>query len=387
MRRRHNPRHIALNGGAPISAARLSVTGSGPEVRMSDLLSGTKPFEAPILARSLGQVATSFGGFFITCAAAYVLLGVSVWTTPPLLLIAAGFLVRIFIIQHDCGHGSFLRSRRANNILGSICSLVTLTPYTFWRRQHARHHGSWNNLDRRAASGLDIYSSCVTVAEYLRLGSWRRRLYRLAYNPIVSHLMLPPLVFLVLYRVPFDAANGWRRERRAVYLTDIALAGLIGGLGVMVGFGRMAAVQIPIMIVASIIGVWLFSIQHRFETTSWATDQDWNFTKAALAGSSHLRLPRVLQWFSGNIGFHHVHHLSPRIPNYRLEECHNTVPDLQSAPTLTLRTAVGTLRHALWDERLGRMVPFPEYHRGGSGNLADSGIYADMHARSKRGIK
>jgi acyl-lipid omega-6 desaturase (Delta-12 desaturase) len=334
---------------------------------MSDLVSGTKPFQVPILARSLGQVATSFGGFFITCAAAYSSLGVLVWIAPPLLLLAAGFLVRIFIIQHDCGHGSFFRSRGANNILGSICSLMTLTPYAFWRRQHARHHGCWNNLDRRAASGLDIYSSCLTLAEYLRLGSWRRRLYRLAYNPLVSHLTLPPLVFFVLYRVPFDAAKGWRRERRALYFTDVALAGLIGGLGLLVGFGRMATVQISIMVVASVIGVWLFSIQHRFEHTSWATDQEWSFANAALAGSSHLRLPRVLQWFSGNIGFHHVHHLNPRIPNYRLEECHNALPGLQVAPMLTLRSALGTLRHALWDEQLGRMVRFPEHHRPRSG--------------------
>jgi omega-6 fatty acid desaturase (delta-12 desaturase) len=328
---------------------------------MSDLVSGTKPFQAPMLAHSLGQVATSFGGFFVTCAAVYFFLSVSVWLALPLLPLAAGFLVRIFIIQHDCGHGSFFRSRRANNILGSICSLMTLAPYLFWRRQHARHHGCWNNLDRRAASGLDIYSSCLTLAEYLRLGSWRRRLYRLAYHPVVSHLMLPPLVFFVLYRVPFDAAKGWRRERWAVYVTNIALAGLISGLGLIVGFGRMATVQVPIMMVASIIGVWLFSIQHRFENTSWATEEEWSFTKAALTGSSHLRLPRILQWFSGNIGFHHVHHLSPRIPNYRLEECHNSLPDLQAAPMLTLRTAVGTLRHVLWDEQLSRMVQFPEH--------------------------
>jgi omega-6 fatty acid desaturase (delta-12 desaturase) len=318
-----------------------------------------------MLRRSLGQVATSFGGFFFTSAAVYLLLGVSIWIALPLVPLAAGFLVRIFIIQHDCGHGSFFRSRRANNILGSICSLMTLTPYAFWRRQHARHHGSWNNLDRRAASGLDIYSSCLTVAEYLRLGSWRRRLYRLAYNPVVSHLILPPLVFFLLYRVPFDATKEWRRERREVYLTNIALACLIAGVGLVVGFGRMAAVQIPIMVVASIIGVWLFSIQHRFENTLWATDEEWSFTKAALRGSSHLRLPRILQWFSGNIGFHHVHHLSPRIPNYRLEECHNALPDLQVAPILTLLGAVATLRHALWDEQRGRMVRLPE-HRASS---------------------
>jgi acyl-lipid omega-6 desaturase (Delta-12 desaturase) len=314
-----------------------------------------------MLGRSLGQVATSFGGFYVTSAAIYLLLGVSVWIALPLVPLAAGFLVRIFIIQHDCGHGSFFRSRRANNVLGSVCGLMTLTPYAFWRRQHARHHGSWNNLDRRAASGLDIYSSCLTLAEYLRLGPGRRRLYRFAYNPVVSHLILPPLVFFLLYRVPFDAAKEWRRERRAVYFTNIALAGLIGGLGLLVGFGRVATVQIPIMVVASIIGVWLFSIQHRFENTSWATDKEWSFAKAALTGSSYLRLPRVLQWFSGNIGFHHVHHLSPRIPNYRLEECHHALPDLHSVPTLTLGDAVSTLHHALWDEELCRMVRFPEH--------------------------
>ena len=330
-----------------------------------------------MLARSLSQVATSFGGFLVTSVAVYVLLGVSVWMALPLLPLAAGFLVRIFIIQHDCGHGSFFRSRRANNILGSICSLMTLTPYAFWRRQHARHHGSWNNLDRRAASGLDIYSSCLTLTEYVQLGSWRRRLYRLAYNPVVSHLMLPPLVFFLLYRVPFDAAKEWRRERRAVYVTNLALACFIGGLGFIVGFGRIAAVQVPIMVVASIIGVWLFSIQHRFEHTSWATEAEWSFTTAALTGSSYLRLPRILQWFSGNIGFHHVHHLSSRIPNYRLEECHNALPDLQAAPILTLRSAIGTLRHALWDEQLGRMVRFPECEqRGGS-------RYLLRHARTR----
>ena len=351
------------------------------ESQISDLLSATKPFRAPVLGRSLSQVATSFGGFFVSSAAAHCLLGVSLWLALPLLPLAAGFLVRIFIIQHDCGHGSFFRSRRANNVLGSICSLMTLTPYAFWRRQHARHHGCWNNLDRRAASGLDIYSSCLTLAEYLRLGAWRRRLYRLAHHPVISHLMLPPLVFFVLYRVPFDAARGWDRERRAVYFTNIALAGIIGGVGLMIGFGRMAAIQIPVMMVASIIGVWLFSIQHRFEHTSWATDEEWTFTKAALAGSSHLRLPRMLQWFSGNIGFHHVHHLSPRIPNYRLEECHKALPALQATPTLTLRSAVSTLRNALWDEQLGRMVRFPEHHRRArTGGVAVSGIYAGFSA-------
>src|SRR6476469_7747270 len=162
---------------------------------MSDLKnirSGIAAFQHPILRRSLGQLTSSFGGFLATCAAMYLCLTISPWMTLPLSVLAAGFLVRIFIIQHDCGHGAFFRSRRGNDILGSLCSLMTLTPYAFWRRQHARHHGSWNNLDRRAASGLDIYSSCMTVSEYLRLGRGRQSIYRLSRHPVVSHLILPP---------------------------------------------------------------------------------------------------------------------------------------------------------------------------------------------------
>jgi omega-6 fatty acid desaturase (delta-12 desaturase) len=329
---------------------------------MSDLkniLSGVAAFQRPILGRSLWQLATSLGGFLVTCAAMYLCLGISLWVSLPLSVLAAGFLVRIFIIQHDCGHGAFFRSQRANNIIGSLCSVMTLTPYAFWRRQHARHHGSWNNLDRRAASGLDIYSSCMTVSEYHRLGRWQQWLYRLSRHPIVSHLILPPAVFLLLYRIPFDAAKGWNHERRAIHVTNLALVGLFGGLGLAIGFDRVLAVQLPIMVFASIIGVWLFSVQHRFERTLWVSDADWSFAEAALRGSSHLRLPRILQWFTGNIGFHHIHHLNPRIPNYRLEDCHRTIGGLQSAPVLTLRTAITTLRYALWDDDLRRMVKFP----------------------------
>ena len=238
---------------------------------------------------------------------------------------------------------------------------MTLTPYAFWRRQHARHHGSWNNLDRRAASGLDIYSSCMTVAEYRALGCWRRCLVRFVSHPIVANLLLPPLVFVVLYRVPFDAAKGWRRERRGVYLTNLALAVLFGGLGLALGYGRVAAVQLPIMVIASIVGVWLFSIQHRFEHAQWMPDASWSFAAACLGGASYLRLPRFLQWFTGNIGFHHVHHVDPRIPNYRLEECHNADAGFQSASTLTLRTALQALGYVLWDSDPGAGAVSPRY--------------------------
>ena len=326
--------------------------------QIDQILSRTRACRAPILARSLGQLATSFGGFFATCIAMYLCLAVGLWITLPMSALAAGFLVRIFIIQHDCGHGSFFRSRRANELIGRLCSLMTLTPYAFWRRQHAKHPGSWNNLDRRAASGLDIYSSCMTVAEYRALGRWRRCLVHLSNHPIVANLLLPPLVFVVLYRVPFDAAKGWQRERREVYLTNLSLVVLFGGLGLTLGYGRVAAVQLPIMVIASIVGVWLFSVQHRFEHAQWMRDASWGFAAASLGSTSYLRLPRLLQWFTGNIGFHHVHHVNPRVPNYRLEECHYADAGFQLASTLTLRTALLALRYALWDSDLERLVPF-----------------------------
>jgi omega-6 fatty acid desaturase (delta-12 desaturase) len=311
-----------------------------------------------MLTRSLSQMATSFGGFFATCAAMYFLAAISVWAALPLSVLAAGFLVRIFIIQHDCGHGSFFRSRRANDLIGRVCSLMTLTPYGFWRRQHARHHGAWNNLDRRAASGLDIYSSCLTVAEYRAMRLWRRAVVRLTNHPLIANLVLPPFMFIVLYRTPFDAAKNWRRERYGVYVTNLALAALIGGLGLFLGFGHVAAVQLPVMTFASITGVWLFSIQHRFDNSLWAPEDGWDFAAASLSGTSYLRLPRILQWFTGNIGFHHVHHVNPRIPNYRLEACHHANVEFQSAPMLTLRDALRALRYVLWDGEQGRLVPF-----------------------------
>jgi acyl-lipid omega-6 desaturase (Delta-12 desaturase) len=323
-----------------------------------ELLAKTKAFHAPILRKSLGQLATSFGGFFATCTAMYLTVVVSLWIALPLSLLAAGFLVRIFIIQHDCGHGSFFKSRRANQLIGNLCSLITLTPYGFWRRQHARHHGSWNNLDRRAASGLDIYSSCMTVAEYRALGRWRKLRVRLLMHPIVANLLVPPLLFFFLYRVPFDTAKGWRRERYGVYLTDLALAGLIVGMCLILGYGRVFAVQLPTMVIASIVGVWLFSIQHRFEHAQWMPESGWNVVAASLSGASHLRLPRLLQWFTGNIGFHHVHHIDPRIPNYRLEECYDAEAGFQSAPALTLGKALQAMRYALWDSDRKRLVPF-----------------------------
>lgn len=315
-------------------------------------------YQAPLLGRSLWQIANTFVPFFAICLAMYAALSLSYWLTLGLSVLAAGFVVRIFIIQHDCGHGSFFRSRRANDCLGMVCSLITCAPYAHWRRQHANHHAHWNNLDHRNTGG-DIYSSCLTVREYGGLTRLGRLGYRTLSHPAMALLLLPPLIFLLLYRVPFDTPASWRYERMSVYLTDAALLLEVLVLGYALGFANVLAVQLPIMVVASTVGVYLFSLQHRFEGAQWKRQGEWDAASASLHGSSYLKLPAVLQWFSGNIGFHHVHHLNPRVPNYRLQACHEALPGLRAARTISWRAGLGNARHALWDEERGELVPFP----------------------------
>jgi omega-6 fatty acid desaturase (delta-12 desaturase) len=323
------------------------------------LLPAVARFRGAIWWQSVWQSATTLGAFAIVWVAMYAGVAISYWLTLALAAIAAGLVVRIFIIQHDCGHGSFFRSRRANDALGTLCSLITLAPYAHWRRQHAGHHAHWNNLDRRQ-SGIDFYSSCMTVAEYRALPPLRRLFLRCAYHPLVSAILLPPLIFFFLYRVPFDTPKAWRYERRAVYATNFGLGATFAALALSLGFERVLAVHVPIMVIASIVGVWIFSVQHRFEAAVWLRQRQWTFTAASLRGSSYLRLPRILQWFTGNIGFHHIHHLNPHVPNYRLEACHRAIPALRQVPTLGIRGALRALTFTLWDEERGRMVRFSD---------------------------
>lgn len=323
---------------------------------MSQLDAAIRSFQTPSRVTSVAQLFSSIGGFIASTAAIYALV---VLVSPFFLLLAplaAGFLVRVFIIQHDCGHGAFFRSKRANDIIGFVCSLMTLAPYASWRRQHAGHHGVWNDLDRRDR-GVDIYSTCLTVAEYDRLSRSAKLWHRWSRHPLVTHLLLPPVIFFLLYRLPFDMPKSWKNERRALVLTNVALAGLYGGLGFLLGFDGVIAVGVPIMVVASITGVWLFGVQHRFEGSHWTRHDDWNATDASLRGSSYLRLPRILQWFTGNIGFHHLHHLNPRVPNYRLQECHNALlPLLHQVQALTFWKALRAPNFMLWDEERHAMV-------------------------------
>jgi omega-6 fatty acid desaturase (delta-12 desaturase) len=329
------------------------------------------PYASPVARKSVVQLVTSFGGFLGTCACMYAAASISYWIVLALSPVAAGFLVRVFIIQHDCGHRSFFRSKRLNDVVGTACSLMTLAPYASWSRQHAGHHRMWNNLDERN-SGADIYSSCLTTREYRDLSARAQFGYRAMRHPLVANILLPPLVFLILYRAPFDMPRSWKAERRAVLLTNLALVLIVCGLGLALGFGRVAVVQVPVMVIASIFGVWLFSVQHRGEWVSWHRRDVWTPAIASLESSTFLRLPRFLQWFTGNIGFHHVHHLRTRIPNYRLEECHLRLAALTRVREISLRDGLRALNLWLWDETAGRFVTFRAALAGEAGRAERS---------------
>jgi omega-6 fatty acid desaturase (delta-12 desaturase) len=340
---------IALLVDAPLTGDE-----PGDEPALKALLAR---YASPIARVSLWQLGISLALFVGCWAAAYLALQLSLALALAFMVPAAGFMIRIFIIQHDCGHGAFFHTARANRAAGLLCSLITLTPFASWRRQHACHHGNWNNLDRRGA-GLDIYSDCRTVREYRRLSPRGRLAYRLVRHPIVANLILPPLIFLLLYRTPFDTPRGWRRERRSILATNLALGALAIAGGALLGFGRVAQVELTILMLASIGGVWLFALQHKFEGAHWARQPDWSFATASLAGTSCLRLPRVLQWFTGNIGFHHIHHLNPRVPNYRLQAASDALPGLRPATTLGLLGGLNAVRYVLWDEDQAKLVRF-----------------------------
>jgi omega-6 fatty acid desaturase (delta-12 desaturase) len=281
-------------------------------------------------------------------------LNYSYWLTLALAIPTAGFLARIFIIQHDCGHGSFFKSRKANDYLGSFCGVLTFTPYYYWRKSHAIHHATASNLAERGIG--DIYT--MTVREYLQQSKWGRLKYRLYRHPLFLFVIVPTFLFVVLYRFPHPDSKSWKRERASVWWTNVMLAALAVGLGLTIGFKALLLVHLPIMVLAATVGTWLFFVQHQFEDTYWAKEDEWDYTLAALKGSSYYKLPKVLQWFTGNIGFHHIHHLSPRIPNYLLEKCHEENPIFHQVIVLTLWTSFKSIFLSLWDEDQGRLVSF-----------------------------
>jgi omega-6 fatty acid desaturase (delta-12 desaturase) len=312
-------------------------------------------YKDPDTKRSVWQLASTAALFAGAWALMYATLGVGYWLTLLLAVPAAFLLIRLFIFQHDCGHGAFFRSSRAADIVGSILGVLTLTPYHYWKKTHAMHHATSGNLEHRGFGDIDT----LTVDEYLALSRWKRFKYRVYRHPAVLFGAGAVLHFFVLHRIPTIVPRDWNRERRSILWTDVGLAVFIVLMGVLVGFRQFLLVHIPLMALSASIGVWLFYVQHQFEPTYWEHDERWVYEDAALTGSSYYRLPRLLQWATGNIGLHHVHHLNARIPNYRLQHVLDTIPELQRVTTLTLWDSFRCVRLALWDERKKRLVRFP----------------------------
>jgi omega-6 fatty acid desaturase (delta-12 desaturase) len=309
-------------------------------------------YQKPSVGRAVWQIVNTLVPYAALWYLMYLSLAVSWWLTVPLAILAGAFLVRVFIIFHDCGHGSFFKSREANDILGFITGVLTFTPYHHWRWEHALHHASSGDLDKRGTG--DIWT--LTVQEYLEASRWKRFAYRLARNPVVLFVLAPLYVFMVKHRFPSDRAS--RRARDSVYGTNLAILGMAAGLSWVCGIQAYLLLQLVLMMVAGSAGVWLFYVQHQFEGAYWERGEDWDYTAAALQGSSFYKLPRILQWFSGNIGYHHIHHLSPRIPNYHLQKCHKAEPLFQTVRPVTLFASFKAFTFRLWDEQCRKLVGY-----------------------------
>jgi omega-6 fatty acid desaturase (delta-12 desaturase) len=313
-------------------------------------------YREPNNARSVFELGITAAAFVLIWVLMWAAIHYDYWIGLLLFVPCAGFLVRLFMIQHDCGHGSFFRHRLANDWVGRIIGVFTLTPYDFWRRAHAEHHAGSGNLDRRGIGDIDT----LTVREYLALSRRGKLLYRLYRHPFVMFGIGPAYLFLFRHRVPAGMMrDGWR-PWFSTMATNLAIATLAAAMIWLIGIGAFLLVHLPIIVLAASIGVWLFYVQHQFEETYWATNEGWNFHAAALHGSSHYALPHVLRWFSANIGVHHIHHLCSRIPYYRLPEVLRDHPPLAAVGRLTLWQSFQCVRRNLWDERARRLVSFGE---------------------------
>ena len=326
----------------------------------------TAPYLGPDTARSVLQLtgtAVAFVGLWIL---SYLALQVSWLLTLALAVPTAGFLVRLFMIQHDCGHGSYFRSRKARDIVGFCIGVLTLTPYYYWRRTHAHHHAHSGDLDLRGFGDVET----MTVKEYLASTPRQRLAYRLYRHPLIMLGIGPVVHFVVSHRYPHKVPREWKQAWASIWWTNACLVAVLVVAALTIGLVPFLMVQVPITLLAGSAGILLFYVQHQFEETYWDRDPNWDYFEAAVYGSSHLVLPRPLQWLTASIGIHHVHHLSSRIPNYRLQECLEANPDLQQATQVTLRDMARLFRLTLWDEETGRMVGFREVAEPGRGGPA-----------------
>lgn len=333
----------------PAATADIAPTG---KVKISDWKKVVAQYQVPSLKRALWQVANTLPLYAGLWALMYWSLSVSYALTLGLAVIAGLVLVRIFIIFHDCGHGSFFKSKRANDVLGFITGMLTFTPYGHWTWQHAVHHQTSGDLDRRGDG--DIWT--LTVDEYLSAPKSTQFFYRLARNPFVMFVLAPLALFYIYQRFPSPRAKG--KDRRSVMWMNLALAGMVGGLMWLMGWKEYLMIQVPVTLVAGAAGIWMFYVQHQFEDVYWKRREEWDYTTAALEGSSFYQLPKVLQWLTGNIGFHHIHHLSSRIPNYYLEKCHHSHPMFYSIKPITLLQSLKCVKLRLFDEENCQLIGY-----------------------------
>lgn len=311
-------------------------------------------YRIPNLARSIVELAITAGPLVLLWFLMWAALDLGYWLCLLLAVPAAGFLVRLFMIQHDCGHGAFFRHRLANDWVGRLIGVLTLTPYDFWRRTHAIHHSTSGNLDRRGTGDIDT----LTVREYLAHSRWGRLRYRIYRHPLIMFGIGPAYLFVVQHRLPVGLMRAGWQPWLSTMATNVAIAAVVATMIWLIGVGAFLLVHLPIMLLAGSIGVWLFYVQHQFEDTVWAHGRDWNLHDAALHGSSHYDLPKVLRWFTANIGAHHIHHLCSRIPYYRLPLVLRDHPELSGISQLTLVQSFRCVRLALWDEDQQRLVSF-----------------------------
>lgn len=321
---------------------------------LKQLKKGIAPYEKANVKVSVRQLLNTIPPFFLLWFLAYQSLQVSVLLAVVIAIVAAGFLVRVFIIFHDCTHNSFFSSRKANDRLGTILGIMTLFPYEKWKRDHNIHHATSGNLDKRGTGDIWI----MTVNEYLQASFWQKLSYRLYRNPFVMFVLGPLYLLLVSNRKNHKGAK--RKERINTHVTTLAAVIIYALVIMLIGWQAFLIIQGTILFVAASLGIWLFYVQHQFEDAYFENKDEWDYVKAAIDGSSYYQLSKPLQWLTGNIGFHHVHHLSPRVPNYYLETVHETNPSLQRVTTITLRTSLKALRFRLYDENQKTFVSFRE---------------------------